>query len=139
MKMAKYDPMTDLTKRVSDLGKFWQETWDWPKLFEGTTVDMYEEGGNLIVEANLPAFNKDEIVVNTQPDSLEIVAEHKEKAEEKDKKHYLYKESSNHFWRRIPLPEGAKPDNTKASFESGMLKVMMPITAKQLPKKVTIK
>ena len=129
MQLVRYNPLRDLQKLESDLDKFWGGGWgSLPTITEAAPMDMYEEDGNLVSEVTLPGFTKDEIKVTTDEGVLEVSAEHKEKEEEKGKRRYYFRESSNQYLRRVSLPKGVKADKTEATFKDGVLKITMPAT-----------
>ncbi len=142
MQLAKYNPFRELDKIQKDFERFWEQDFDMSlALPEWSTMDMYEEDGKVIAEFSLPNFAKDEINVTTEKGMLEVSAEHEEKEEEKKKRRYYRRESSNRFWRRVALPEGAQDEHTQAAFKDGVLKVTMPIDTKAIEetgKKITI-
>ena len=58
------------------------------------------------------------------------VAKEEEKKQEKEEKREGYYQSERrygHFYRSIPLPEGAQLDKASAEFTNGVLKVSIPI------------
>ncbi len=63
---------------------------------------------------------------------LEVSAEHTEKEEDKLKRRYYFRESTNQYLRRISLPEGIEDGVTEAEFKNGVLKITMP--AVKVPK-----
>jgi HSP20 family protein len=140
MRLVRYNPLRDLQKMERDLDKIWDNNWGLlPSLTDLTTMDLYEESGKLVAEVSLPNFKKDEVKVTADEGMLEISAEHQEKKEDKDKRRYYFRESSNRYLRRVTLPEGTKTDEVEAEFKDGVLKVSMPtakparIEAKSVP------
>lgn len=140
MQIVRYNPFRELQSAERDLDKLWQNGWGLlPSFSETSVMDMYEENGNLVAEVNLPNFKKDEVTVTTDAGILEVSAEHQEKEENKSRRRYLLRESSNRYLRRVTLPEGVKTDTVEASFKDGVLKVTMPMAAPKQAKKVAIK
>ncbi|PKL30975.1 hypothetical protein CVV43_04610 [Candidatus Saccharibacteria bacterium HGW-Saccharibacteria-1] len=140
MQLIKYNPFHEIQKLERDLDKVWNGDWSgMSSLTETAAMDMYEENGNLVAEVNLPNFDKSEIRVTTKDGALDISAEHKEKKEEKGKRRYFLRESSNQYFRRVMLPEGAKTEDINASFKDGMLKISMPMAEKEQPKAIDVK
>jgi len=140
MKLVTYDPVRDLQKMERDLGRLWDNGWGLlPSLADSNTMDLYKEGDKLVAEVSLPTFKKEEVKITTDDGVLEISAEHQEKEEDKGKRSYYFRESSNQYLRRVTLPEGAKTDKVEAEFKDGVLKVSMPsakpakIEAKAVP------
>ncbi len=106
--------------------------------YEVPAFNMYREGDNLVVEASLPGFDKKNITVELDEDLLTIRGEHKEESK-KEEKDYYYKEFSvESFSRTVRLPNKVNPEDLKAQYKDGVLKITIP--AKDEEKKVkTIK
>ena len=139
MQLMQYNPLNDLRRIEDDLDKTLGE-WGASHLLVNTTfVNMYEEDGKLVTEVALPNFLKDEIAITADHDALEVSAQHEEKEEKKSKRRYILRESTNHFFRRIALPEGTDSSQAEACLGNGLLKISMPFAAKKPAKKVTIK
>src|SRR6185369_13728732 len=103
-------------------------------------VDVYEDGGNICVKADLPGFGKKDIEVKLIDNILEITGE--KKAEEKiDKRDYLkYERSYGKFSRTVRLPEGLDSEHVSANFTDGVLEIKIPRTeGKRAVHHITIK
>ena len=101
------------------------------------TTDVYEKNGNLVVEAHLPNYDRDDVDIQIDGDNLIISAERHEKEEDKDKK-YIIRESSSNFYRTISLPERANKDEISADMVNGKLVVTIPMTPLPEVRKVAI-
>ena len=104
------------------------------------SVDIYEEGDNVIVKAEVPGLEKEHLDIRLTGDTLTISGEKKteEKVEKKD--FYRLERSSGSFSRTLRLPAEVQTDKAKASFKNGVLEIVLPKTvqAKEKVKKVTI-
>ena len=101
------------------------------------TTDVYEKNDNLVVEAHLPNYDRDDVDIQIDGDNLIISAERHEKEEDKDKK-YIIRESSSNFYRTISLPERANKDEISADMVDGKLVVTIPMTPLPEVRKVAI-
>ena len=101
------------------------------------TTDVYEKNGNLVVEAHLPNYDRDDVDIQIDGDNLIISAERHEKEEDKDKR-YIIRESSSNFYRTISLPERANKDEISADMVNGKLVVTIPMTPLPEVRKVAI-
>lgn len=101
------------------------------------TTDVYTENNQMVVEAHLPNFSRDDIDISVDKGALVVQAERHEKEEDKDKK-YVVRESSSSFYRRIQLPERANAEDVSAHLDEGVLRVVVPLKALPEPKKVAI-
>jgi len=104
------------------------------------SVDIFEEGNDVVVKAEIPGMSKDEIDVNITDDVITISGEKKseEKIEKKD--FFRLERSHGSFSRSLTLPVEIQTDNAKAAFKDGILEVRIPKSeaAKQKAKKLKI-
>lgn len=98
------------------------------------TVDIQRSNGNLLVTAELPGLKKEEVKVEVTDDALIIEGERKREHKVEQEGYHRYERSFGKFYRSIPLPEGAKPEEAKAELNDGVLKISVP--APEMKKKV---
>jgi HSP20 family protein len=104
------------------------------------SVDVFEDGGTIVVKADLPGLTKDEIAVKLVDNSLEISGE-KKTEERVDRRDYLRLERTyGKFSRTLRLPEGLDADKVKATFAEGVLEITIPkVEDKRMVHNITIK
>jgi HSP20 family protein len=89
-------------------------------------IDVVETDKEVIATAEMPGLEKSDIKINLTEDRLEISAETKHE-ENKEEKGYIYRERrSGSYYRAISLPSPVDTDNSKASYENGVLEIKMP-------------
>lgn len=112
---------------------------DYAKLDELTpSVDIFEEGNDLVLKAELPGMNKEDVKITISDNMITLSGEkrHEEKVERKD---YQWCESSyGSFTRSFRLPDNVNGDEAKAEFHDGVLKVRIPKTFDVEEKQKTI-
>lgn len=122
-------------------------TWEWPKEmetlapFEGRmpSVDMIDRDDEVVVRAELPGVNKDDLEVTLSEHTLAIEA-HTKREEEEEKGEYYRKEMTRGDFRRtLALPGGLDEDKAKATFTDGVLELCLPKLEKTSRKKVEVK
>jgi HSP20 family protein len=91
------------------------------------SIDVRERDNNLIISADLPGINKDDVKVELTEEGLAIQGERKREHEEKREGYYRSERSYGNFYRVIPLPEGANAEQARAQFKDGVLEVTVPI------------
>lgn len=86
-----------------------------------TAVDMFEDGNDLVIKADLPGMKKEEINIDFDGDVITIAGEKKtvEKTERKD--FYRIERSFGSFVRKLRLPVDIQADKSSASFKDGVL------------------
>jgi HSP20 family protein len=99
--------------------------------FESWTpaIEVRERDGQLVVHAELPGLNKDDVKVEVTPAGLIVQGERKREQDEERGGIYRSERSYGSFYRSIPLPEGANVEQAKAQFNNGVLEVTVPIPA----------
>lgn len=89
-------------------------------------VDVYEKGDSIVVKAELPGVDKDEVGITLTDDSLTIRGETRREEEVKEKDYYRRERAYGSFVRTIPLPVAVDRDGVKATFRNGILEVILP-------------
>jgi HSP20 family protein len=92
------------------------------------SVDMFEEGGDLVIKAELAGIRREDIKVELSGNMLTISGEKRgeEKVERKD--YYRVEQAYGSFSRSLELPEGVNHEQIKATYKDGLLEVRIPKT-----------
>jgi len=92
-------------------------------------IDMFEEGNELVVKAELAGLRKEDIRLDLAGNMLTLSGEKRgeEKVERKD--YYRVEQSYGTFSRTLQLPEGVNMEAVKAQFKDGILEIRIPKNA----------
>jgi HSP20 family protein len=137
------DPFTLMRQVTSELDRLFDEG-GWPALrwpsfrtrpaLEATNwfpeIDVFEKDGRLVTKIDLPGLKKEDVKVEVTDGHLAISGERKTEAEEKKEQFYRCEREYGSFYRSVPLPEGVKLEDVKATFSDGVLEVSVPLPAK---------
>ena len=152
LSLVKKEPASDLTpfeeyeRRFEDLFRshfpMTRARW-WTRLAVpdgevSSSVEIYEEGADVVVKAEIPGMKKEDIHVDINDKTVTIHGEQK-KEEKVDRKGYARLERSHRsFVRTVDLPGEVQTDKARASFKDGVLEVRVPKTreAARRPRKV---
>ena len=102
-------------------------------------VDVFEEKDDVVVKAELPGMEKDNIEVNLTDHTLTIKGEKKKEEEIKEENYYRAERSYGSFLRTLDLPKDVRAEKVKASFKNGILEIRMPKTEEAKAKEVKVK
>src|SRR5215510_6236363 len=91
------------------------------------SVEVFERDNNLVVRAELPGLDKDDVRVELTDDGLVIEGERKREHEERLEGGYRSEIEYGRFYRMIPLPEGVNVDQAQARLNNGVLEVAIPM------------
>ena len=89
-------------------------------------VDVIDRENDILVRAEMPGIDKNQIRVEATPDALMIRAEMKKEEEEKKDSYVRRERRLGYFQRLIPLPAEIKPDEVKAGYHDGVLEITLP-------------
>jgi HSP20 family protein len=142
------DPFGLLRQMTSDVERAFNAsawpTFHWPALGtrSGTDtanwfpeIDVFEKDNRLVTKVDLPGMKKEDVKVEVTDGHLAISGERKSEAEEKKEHYYKNEREYGSFYRAVPLPEGVKLEDVKATFADGVLEVSIPLPV-QAPSKV---
>jgi HSP20 family protein len=101
-------------------------------------MDLVETDENLVLRADLPGVNEDEIEIEVKDGVLTVSGERKAQHEEKREGFHRVERSFGRFSRALELPKGVEADSIEASFERGVLEVRMPKPAERKPTRIEI-
>jgi len=107
---------------------------DLPEAPWSPQVEIFERDDELVLRADLPGLTKDDVNVEIANDGITIEGERRHERDEKGKGYFRSERSYGKFYRRVPMPEGAKAEDANASFTNGVLEITLPM-AKQEERK----
>ena len=93
-------------------------------------IDVYEKDNRLITKIDLPGLKKEDVKVEVTDGRLAISGERKRETEEKKEQFYRCEREYGSFYREVPLPEGVKLEDVRATFADGVLEVSVPLAAR---------
>jgi len=123
-------------------GRHWLPSF--PRLFEemrpSPSVDIFEDGDDIVVKSELPGMTKDDIEVNITGNTITISGDKRSEEKVEKRNYYRLERSYGSFSRSFELPVEIKPEKAKATFKNGVLEVRLPKSeeAKKRVKKITI-
>jgi HSP20 family protein len=140
------DPFALLRQMTSEFDRFFEErawpSFRWPAfrtkaIAEGAKwfpeIDVFEKDNRLVTKVDLPGLKKEDVKVEVTDGHLAISGERKTEAEEKKDQFYRCEREYGSFYRAVPLPEGVKLEDVKATFADGVLEVSIPLPTKVEP------
>ena len=136
------DPFAIFRQMRSDLDRMFDDS-SWPAmrwaslparapdgLTWSPTIEVFEKNNRLVTKVDLPGLKREDVKVEVTDGYLAISGERKSEAEEKKENFFRCERNYGSFYRAVPLPEGVKLEDVKASFSDGVLEVSVPLPAK---------
>jgi len=95
-------------------------------------TDILDKGDKFVLKADMPGFNKEDIHINIEGDTLTLTAEHNEESNE-DGKDFVRRERKYGSLSRSFDISNIDADRISASYEKGVLELELPKQEKALP------
>jgi HSP20 family protein len=102
-------------------------------------VDISETEDKLLIKAELPGLEANDVNVSISGDLLTIKGEKKEEEEEKDEHHHYKERYAGSFHRSFRLPVNVQADKVEAAFDKGVLNVTLPKVEEAKKKEIEVK
>ncbi|HTI92392.1 MAG TPA: Hsp20/alpha crystallin family protein [Puia sp.] len=113
-----------------------------PRLGNVPAANISENKDSFEISLAAPGMKKGDFNIDVDGNVLSISAEQKEEKEEKDEKYTRKEFSYSSFVRSFTLPEGINREKIDASYDNGLLKLVLPKTEeakKMAPKHISVK
>ncbi len=139
--------MSDLQRRFNELFRsFGMPAWEpetirWFTLARGQeiTVDVREHGDEVMVAADLPGVEKEDIHVKLlDPKILEISIDQRQEKEEKKEDYYMHERFYRSRSRTVVLPAEVTEEGVMTSFRNGVLELRLKKTKESHGKEIQI-
>ena len=101
-------------------------------------MDLVEEGDVLVLRADLPGLERDDVAIEIKDNVLTVSGERKSEHTDKGEGFYRVERAFGGFSRSLALPDGVDADGVAASFDKGVLEVRIPKPEERKPHRVEI-
>ena len=132
MSLIPWRPFSDLDKFFGD------EDWLLPVVSNlgGTpAMDIYETDSDVVAEMDAPGVDPEKVRISVQDGILRVSGSSEEQKEDKQKGYMRREIRRGSFERAIRLPASVKEDAVEATYEKGILKIIMPkVELKEAPR-----
>ena len=110
-----------------DFLKPWNEWFneDWNNMLTVPAVNIVEKNSHYEVSLGAPGLKKSDFKINVDGNVLKISAEKEESKEEKDENYTRREYNYSSFSRSFTLPGEVNKEKIEASYEDGVLKLML--------------
>ncbi len=108
--------------------------------FDNFSTDVIDKGDSYLLQAELPGFNKDEIRIDLDRETLTISADHNEEKKENKDNYVRQERRYRSYCRSFHIP-GIRKENIRAAYNNGVLEVALPKeqSASEEPKRIEVK
>lgn len=145
MTIVRWDPFRDLStmqERVNRVfGDFYRGTDD-DVMRRGTwvpPVDIFNSGDHqLIIKAELPDMNKEDIEITVENNALTLKGEKKMDSAIKDEQCHRIERAYGTFSRSFALPPSVDSSKVSADYKNGVLTMILPMREESKPRQINV-
>ena len=145
--LARWDPFQDLLAIQDEMNQlFGQAT---GQAGRGTgeaatrawapALDIAERNDAYVVTVEVPGIKPEQLDITLENGALTISGERRFESETKDKQFHRIERRYGAFRRSISLPDRVRADAVEASFEDGLLQVVVPKAEEAKPKRIEVR
>jgi HSP20 family protein len=146
MTIVKWDPFRDVTTLQDRINRLFNESFgqtrdlndDMKECAWRPAVDIYETKGELVLRAELPGIQKEDVSVEVKDNVLTLKGERFPEPEINEENYYRKEICFGTFERSFTLQERIQPELIKATFKDGVLKVKIPRPQIEKPKQINV-
>jgi HSP20 family protein len=101
-------------------------------------VDVYEDEHQVALKIDVPGIDEKDIDVRVENNTLTVHGERKIEKEEKEENYRRVERQYGSFTRTFNLPQTVDTESVSASYDKGVLKIVLPKKAEAKPKQIKI-
>jgi HSP20 family protein len=101
-------------------------------------VDVYEDEHNITLKIEVPGIDEKDIDVRMENSVLTVHGERKFEKEEKEENFHRVERQYGSFTRSFTLPSTVDPDQVRANYDKGILRISLAKKAEAKPKQIKV-
>jgi len=143
MTLVRFDPIRDLVGIQERLTRLMADSSQRTSVDEGfgawaPPVDIFEKGDDLLIRAEVPGVDKNEIDLRVENGVLQIRGERRPDPDFEDGNAYRLERAYGRFSRSFTLPTTVDAGRISAKYKDGVLELSIPKAESAKPKRVLI-
>lgn len=142
-KIVRWNPIREMAAMQSAMDRLFEDTWsnaagrNWPT--QSLALDVHETENEYQIMADLPGLSAENIEVTLHEGVLNISGEVVKNTVDEDKTRvHLQERFYGKFSRSLNLPQPINADAVEASFDKGVLKLILPKAENAKPRTIKI-
>jgi HSP20 family protein len=144
MAIIRWDPFRDLMNLHEKMDSLFEDA-ILPRqdlVYSGSwmpMVDIYETDDEIVVNAEIPGIDSEDITVKVSENSLIIKGERKLEKGLREENYHLIERNHGRFQRAFSLPVEVDHENAQAVFRDGVLEIVLPKAPSSKSKTIEVK
>lgn len=144
--LARFDPFRDMASLQDEVERMFRETFGDASGRRAVTsagawspaLDVEESEDDFTLHIELPGVSPDEVDVSLEENVLTVTGERSFYNEKEAEGFHRVERHFGRFHRAVRLPDRVDPDMVQASYEDGILKIVVPKAPESKPRRIQI-
>ena len=145
MTIARFTPLTDIVSLRDAMDRLFEESFIRPGGWNGhaaghlaVPVDLWETKDAFQLRADVPGVTPDQLEINATSDSISIAGEVKGRTDMTDDGWLRQERRVGKFQRSFTLPIAIDPTKVEATFDNGVLQLVLPKAENVKPRMIKV-
>lgn len=145
MALTRWDPFRELNivqerinRMFDDAGRGWRGDEPASTTTWSPAVDIYETDHEIIVQAELPGVDRQDIALHLEKNVLTLKGERRFEKETKQENYHRIERAYGGFSRSFSIPAMVDDEKIKAEYKDGILRISLPKKEQVKPKQIQI-
>jgi HSP20 family protein len=145
MAITRWDPFRDVLALQNRMNSLFQE---FNRAGDGNDslstaafvppVDIYEDEHKIVLKLEVPGMKESDLDIQLENNVLTVRGERKFEKEEKEENFHRIERRYGSFYRSFTVPNTVNPENVKASYDAGVLRLEMEKRPEAKPKQIKV-
>jgi HSP20 family protein len=143
--LTRWEPFREFTTLQDRLNRLFRESYAPDSREEALTtvgfappVDVYEDEHTVTLKIEVPGIDEKDIDVHIEGNTLTVHGERKFEKEEKEENYRRVERQYGSFTRTFTLPGTVDPNQVRANYDKGVLKIGLAKKAEAKPKQIKV-
>lgn len=145
MTAGKWDPFGNANKLQDRINRMFED------IFPGTSengdfsactwkpvVDIYEAGDGIVITADLPGVEKNDVSIEVKGNVLVLKGERRVDSDAGKEKYFCKERCHGTFFRAFTLKTAVLPEKIMANFKNGVLTIRIPHPEEEKPRPISV-
>ncbi|GAB6859225.1 Hsp20/alpha crystallin family protein [Microbacterium xylanilyticum] len=122
---------------LSQLDRFAASVFDSPRALRRMPVDLYRDGDRYVLHADMPGVDPGSIDVDVDGGQLSIRAQ-RTMGGQANVRWFTRERDAGSYLRQFALGDGVDLDGINASYDNGVLTVIIPVSERAKPRRIAV-
>jgi len=101
-------------------------------------VDIYEDEHKIVLKLEVPGMKESDLDIQLENQVLTVKGERKFEKEEKEENFHRIERCYGNFYRSFTIPNTVSPENVKAGYDAGVLRIELEKRAEAKPRQIRV-